>query len=199
MSAPLAKLIWKNSQAVKKDLDAADKKRVKSAEVATRVEGFRLSKLLKEQIRAGAPGGHRFAPLSMIAKRRNRGAMGRNPLQRLAMPIRSQVERPDGRFNVAVGFAGKKISKSWKRIAELLQQGGSVSMKSGTRLVLRQMGAKLKKRRKPEASKFFIRRSTQRFKVPARPIIDPFWNANRAQARQNIVKNWERKMAGERI
>jgi hypothetical protein len=52
----------------------------------------------------------------------------------------------------------------------------------------------------PGIAKYFaLRKSTQRFHTPARPIIEPFWGAHQAEALGNIRSNFRRKLAGERV
>jgi hypothetical protein len=42
-------------------------------------------------------------------------------------------------------------------------------------------------------SPFFVRRSST-LKIPARPIIEPFWSAHKSQAMQNLRKNFRDAM-----
>ena len=99
---------------------------------ATRVEGLRLKKLLQQEIRAGAPGGRPFSPLTEMAKRMTeRRSKNRRPLSRLAIPIRYRVSREGGNYKVRIGVVdpgkGKhpRTSVSWKRIARFQQEGGT--------------------------------------------------------------------------
>jgi len=203
-------LIWKNAVEIKKTLDAYEQKRVRAAETATKVEGFRLSKELKSEVLSARPGGTKLTPLSQIARYTRTGRLkkhARHPLALLSRLIRYRVTRETGRFNVEVGFVGGKMqSGSWQQLVSLLQAGGS-GLASGKlaqekRKDLLLTGIKLKKRGDPAARFFFLRKSTRlgpESKVPARPEIDPFWNAHQADAQRNIIQNWERKMRGERI
>ncbi len=111
----------------------------KQLNAAIRVEGYRLMKLLKKQIRAGAPGGRRFAPLSFIARQRLH--RGRNrPLEALANGVRYQVDQ-NSPISMRVGFVGptsrlqlrepgrresELLSKSWVNIAAKHQAGFTV-------------------------------------------------------------------------
>ena len=45
------------------------KRQEKALNTAIKVEGFRLMRLLKEQIKAGAPGGQKFDPLTFLLYR----------------------------------------------------------------------------------------------------------------------------------
>jgi len=187
-------------KALKRDLDAYDKKRIKAYQTAVKVEAFRLSKKLKEEIRKGAPGGKRFSPLSKIAQFRRYGK-NKNPLYRLAVPVRYRADYDNrGGMTFEVGFVnptgGAKLSKSWIRLVKLHQQGGQLPVTEDLRQgLIRLARGKAKKKQKV----FFLRKETERLKIPARPIIDPFWDAHERQAEQNIIANFARKMRGERI
>lgn len=54
---------------------------------------------------------------------------------------------------------------------------------------------KLKAGRKP----FLLKKSTASLRIPSRRIIEPFWWAHQARALANIRRNFEQKMAGQRI
>jgi len=213
VKAPAADLIWRNALQVKKDLDAVEKKRVKAAEVSARVEGFRLSRKLKAEVKEARPGGTRLTPLSQIARRTKTGKRKKNarkPLASMAHLVRYKATRESGKFNVAVGFVNPKMnSRSWKQLVTLHQEGGASILYGGSRSALgvrlARIGGRLKKAGDPDARFFFLKRKAGRGlgssgpQLPARPEIDPFWKANKAEARRNITTNWERKMAGERI
>lgn len=207
MTVPAARLIVKNLTRVRKDLEKADKARVKAAETALKVEGFRLSGLMKRELRANTVGGRSLVPLSEIARRYYGRTRSKNKaLGALLKAIRYRATRAGGRFNVEVGFVdpgrGKMLSKSWKRIAQRLQEGFTETVDTQKRLGLIRRGARMltKSGRGQKAQKyFFLRKATKTFSTPARPIVDPFWDAHRNQAQRNIIANWERKLRGERI
>ena len=164
--------------------------------VAIRVEGYRLMRLLKEQIRKGAPGGRRFEPLSFIARKRMH--RGRNtPLRRLAVTVRYHVLDWDP-FTLAVGWTGPRVSQSMKAISKLLQTGFTRGMSTATRKQIIRTGAEMSKRAKGRRY-HFLKKTTKRFKTPARPILEPFWIEQRRPAADNIRDNFRRKMRGERI
>jgi len=119
-----------------------------------------------------------------------------------------------------IGFVNPKMeTRSWKELVETHQAGGSLGILysgSRTRLGRRmaRIGGKLKKAGDPDARFFFLRsarasgreRAAHRrvgsytgMMLPPRPIVDPFWQVNENEAAQNIVDNFHRKMAGERI
>ena len=78
----------------------------KNMNIALRVEGFRLRNLMQREIKAGAPGGRRFDPLTDISKRMDfQKSPRRNPLADLAKGVRYHVN-PRPPYQVAVGFVG---------------------------------------------------------------------------------------------
>lgn len=196
-------LIFKNLREFRQDLKKEDLRRKKSAYTATRVEAFRLTKELKAEIRGGSPGGQTFDPLSEIARRTSGKGLKRSPLKRLAIPVRYAVSKTGDNTVISIGYVdpgrGPGVSKSWKRIAEFQQTGGMVRIPEERRGALAEIGARLQRRRKPEARFFFLRKGTTQFRVPPRPIIEPFWRAHENEAFRNIKANFKRKMKGERI
>jgi hypothetical protein len=124
---------------------AFDEKSRRALNAAIRGEGYRLMRLMQQQVRRGAPGGRRFAPLSFIARimrfgraRRHAGQLGRNePLKALAQAIKYLVPKKDP-VEFHFGFVGpvnrsemramnahasQLISKSWQYIAAQQQAG----------------------------------------------------------------------------
>lgn len=198
-----ARLIVRNLREFKRNLEKEDSKRKKTADTATRVETFRLTKELKSEIQAGAPGGQSFEPLTEIAKRTSGKGLRRTALKRLTIPIRYAVTKTGETTVFSVGYVepgkGPGISKSWKRIATFQQTGGKVPVSEERRAALAAIGRKLQQRRRPEARFFFLKKSTIEFRIPPRPIIGPFWQAHQHEVFRNIKNNFERKMAGERI
>lgn len=209
----MLRLIARNAAEVHRNIEKADKARGNAARVALRVEANRLRLQLKKEIRAGAPGGHALTPLSIIARRTRDG---RKPLQRLATPVRywesAGRSLSNGGSGFSVGFNGgtvvgmsgeartkNQISKSWIHIATFQQEGGEVALTKDRRLAIIRMGGKLKKRSPWKAQFYFLRKPIRPHRVPARRIIDPFWDAHRPEAARNIVSNYERKLRGERI
>lgn len=173
-------------------LEAARKDEKKSLATAIKVEGFRLRAALKEDLSRGAPGGRPLAALSQIARKLKRSSV---PLKSLSRGVGYQY-LPEGA--IAVGFVGPRVSKSWKRIAEKMQEGGTREPSPEQRRYFAIVGGRMGKR--SQAKKFFfLRAQTSELTTPARPIIKPFWEANKAEAARNIAKNWQRKLKGERI
>jgi len=181
-------------------LKAENLRQEKALNTAVKVEGFRLMRLLKKQIREGAPGGKKFNPLTFLSRAwSGKGKrLGPNkPLRRLALAVRYFVkdQRP---FDMRIGWVGPKTSKSWKRIAQKQQEGFTGQMTESRREMFRGMGSRMSKR--SVARKYmFIRKSTTRLKTPARPIMDPFWQAEEYRAWKNIQRNFRLKMKGQRI
>lgn len=180
------------------------KRGVKSFETASKVEGFRLMKLLKQDLKEGKAGPVRFDPLTEIAK-----AMGkpkdRTPYQKFARLIGYQSQRQGERFFVWVGWLGLRrkgrfgLSASYERILTEMQTGKQFPVTEELRKRIGEWGYARRRRKAAEARYFFIRRSTTRFMLRARNAIQPFWDAHKAEARTNVARNFERKMRGERI
>ena len=186
---------------------------IKAENTAVRVAGFRLMRLLRAEIRKGAPGGRRFAPLSMIRRTLGQGGRlrGNNPLQKLSRAIGYEVAGQSP-FSLKIGFVGTASSASWRKIAQAHQEGFTTSadapyfrrrnesireyLRGQGSLVDRAMFGGKKSRRR---NVFFLRKSTASLRTPARPIIDPFWDAHEKTARANIRSNFVRKLRGERI
>jgi len=195
-------------------LDKSAKAIDTASRIGIRVEANRLRLRLKEEIKAGAPGGQSFAPLSIIARRMaTRAGVERRPLARLAIPVRYWEQSNAEIQQVIVGFTGGKVlnikgdmwesnqlSKSWTRLAIIHQDGFSKEIPDLGRSLLRRLGGKLKKQGWADEARFyFLRKTTKQMKVPARPIINPFWAAHEAEAIANIRQNFSRKLQGERI
>lgn len=208
--------VLKGTKKLRRDLVKEAAKDERALNTAMKVEGFALMKSMRREIRHGAPGGRRFAPISRIAARsraqrlkgtseiKKFGAVGttaaakKRPLRRLANMVRYSVRRKR-RFEVAVGFPEDKLSKSWVRIARFQQEGGTFPLSEELRRHIRAVGIILKKRRDPAWKYFFLQKSTRRFRVPSRPIVDPFWRKHGHDAWVNIRRNFRRKVAGQRI
>lgn len=205
---------------VKKTLKWLEKNRAeaeKNMNIALRVEGFRLRKLMQREIKAGSPGGRRFAPLTDISKRMDyQKSPRRNPLKALAQGVRYHVN-PRPPYQVAVGFVGPS-SKKWRSLAASHQKGFTRTITEAQRRAIvhrgarllgwdRTMGGKTSYKNKYggnlEATAgntpFFLKKSTKTLTTPARPIIAPFWQAHQQSIRRNIASNFKRKMAGQHI
>ncbi|MBA2881835.1 hypothetical protein HNR65_002166 [Desulfosalsimonas propionicica] len=178
---------------MEKSLRAESKRQKRALSTAVKVEGYRLRKQLIAEIRAGAPGGDSFAPLSMIQRKR---ALRTKPVAPLTKAIRYHIPSQDP-IEMQIGWTGPKVSKSWKRIAKKQQEGYTVSVSAKQRRFLARYGGSMgRSKYKPF---FFVQKSTRQFEVPARPIMEPFWAQNQARATKNITRNYQKKLRGERI
>jgi len=198
-------------KALQRELDAFDKKRVKAYQTAVKVEAARMvgtmgkPGLLRREIQAGAPGGRAFSPLSQIATKRRYRNKKKPPLYRLAVPVRYRTDYRDGGMEVSIGFVdplkGPKLSKSWRRLAQLHQAGKRIPVTPDIRKAFITIAAGMQKRKntRNQSNVFFLKKSTTSLNIPARPILEPFWSAHLAEAERNIVLNFHRKMQGERI
>lgn len=176
---------------------------VKAENTALKVEGFRLRTQLQKEIRAGAPGGKQFAPLTYISRGLHRSRMRPDkPLASMATAVRYAVtsQKP---YTVKAGFIQPGsgyhgISKRWIALAEMHQRGFDRTVTERMRKMFVQWGARLGTVEGGDTP-FFIRRNTQKMKTPGRPIIAPFWESQRHQTRRNIENNFKKKMRGQRI
>jgi hypothetical protein len=204
-----------NPQQVIAKIKALLKKVAKAEDDAVRIEGFRLMRLLRKEIAQGAPGGRPFAPLSIIRRTQHatkRGGLRANrPLARLSRAVGYEVKKHSP-AELTIGFVGRASSVTWRRLAKMHQEGFEKSVDApygrfgpgSVREVLAWYGSlfdptRFKKSRSRRRNVFFLRKQTGSLKTPARPIIDPFWDAHRSQAMANIRENFRRKLSGERI
>ncbi len=204
----------KNARKFFQTMEAQGKEAQKAAQAALKKEGYRLMRALQDEISEGAPGGRKFKPLSVLGAYRSR-PYRRTPLRELANGVRYDLQVSGARTRCVIGFLTKRSSKSWVRIAERAQQGyettvtprqrrflarwASRSLARGTmnRLAIRNISRAAVDT--GDAKYFFLRKTTTRMKTPARPIIDPFWRAHERESRTNLVRNFHRKLRGERI
>ena len=190
---------------LQRDLKVESRRQKRALTTAVKVEGFRLRKELKKEIKRGAPGGRKFAPLTWIARAWHQGRGN----WRANKPLASLVRGIFVHFNpkpmsVAVGWVGPRSSTTMKHLAKEHQKGFTGPLGSGKysggfkRGFFAAKAARMSGRSK--GRKFlFIRKTTTRFSTPARPIMDPFWAAHEKEAWPNIRRNFKRKMRGERI
>lgn len=231
---PAFKNLASSLRTFQSELNAADAQRRKAAQTAVRIEGYRLTKVLKTEIKAGAPGGVKFKALSVIARKMGRGE-NRTPLKRLAIPVRYWVEQTGDRYGVSVGYQDRtivnsrggyrtlsdgitpssdsKLSSSWLGIVRSQIRGatfasGTFNKRFGaysdwqprTKIVWNAFrGQPGKKKLVRGREKLLLRRSTSSLRLPARPIIDPFWATHQREAMANIERNFVAKLAGRKI
>jgi len=200
MSQIAAKFAVRNTREFFRELERRGQEIERAASTAVKVEGFRLMQQLRKEIREGAPGGKRFAPLSVVAAY-SRRPYNRTAYQRLATAVRYDQVGKGADMTFKVGFISRKSSKAWVKIAERAQGGASFEITSARRIALARHGAKLAEVSVASGDQkyFFLRKSTTKANTPARQIITPFWRAHEMAARENIVVNFHRKLRGERI
>jgi len=185
----------------------------KAASTALKREGFLLAAELRKDIKAGRAGGQMFAKLASMARRSGNRFITRTPFTKLwstrqatgaskgLIPVRyNPVMGSDG-LQVDVGFTDtrqEKLSKSWLKIGERLQEGYTQKITKEQRRYLARAGGAM-----PKGSKLrkhmFLRKGTATFKTPPRPFIDPFYSKWRLLSPVRIKTNFDAKMRGERI
>lgn len=194
---------------LEKSLRAESKRQKRALNTAIKVEGFQRLKKLREEVKQGRPGGSAYRhPLSELAQRTKTGRKKKNttPLSKVAKLLRYKTTTRDGSLQLSFGFTDgnkKPLKNSWKKLLIKHQQGTDVLyQKSRSELgrAFARIGGRLKKRGDPDAQYFFLKKSTGRkLDIPERPIIEPFWARYDKAAKQNIARNFRRKMRGERI
>jgi hypothetical protein len=197
-------------KALEKTLGAKIKAERKALNVAIRKEGYELRKQLISEIRHGAPGGKPFKPRSYWSKAW-RGSIRQPALYSLAVyekhgrrtmpgmdlsPIRYHIPEKDPIY-MQIGWVGPKVSKSWKYLAKIHQEGFTAPISDKRRDYLAKILGDKGKR--SIYKRFIPKKTTTQIRTPARPIIAPFWAAHKSQALRNIRNNYRRKLAGERI
>lgn len=188
---------------------AYDKQSRKALKTAVQVEGFKRLRQLRDEMKAGKPGGKAFKPLGHLAGRTKTGALKKNqvPLYRLTRLLRYRVDYDSsGNFSLSFGFVNTnkaRLSNSYKELLIKHQEGIEVLYtKSRSELGRRfaRIGGKLKKKGDPDARFFFLKKTTgKKIDLPERGIIDPFYRANQNAIWRNIRSNFQKKMRGERI
>lgn len=174
-------------------LDSTHRKADKALSDAIRGTAYKLRVMMQDEVRKGVVGGRRLKPLSMIGRyTRYRGAD--KPLYKMAKAIRYWVKSADP-VEVHIGWTGPSISKRWKRIARAHQEGFESPIHDPRRKYFRETGKRLAPRSKFRKY-FFLKKTTTKFKTPARPIIDPFWNAHERWSKDNVRNFFKIKMAG---
>jgi hypothetical protein len=171
----------------------------KALDTALKVRGYKLAAQMKREIRAGAPGGRRFAPLTWLARRWGAGSRLRpdKPLSRLAIAVRYHVAKTEP-LAVSVGFTHPSLSKSWRAIALRHQEGFTHGITDKRRQYFAEKAANLSQRAQGRRQ-LFIKKSTRTFRTPPRPIIDPFWAAHKNEALAKIRRDFRVKIKGGRI
>ncbi len=197
-----ANIFIRNAKQILADVGRVDEARKKAGFTVARVEGFRMQRELKAELRKGMAGGQALDPLSEIAKNL-RESPGIKPLSPLRHAVRYRADREKkGSQAIRVGFIdpgkGDALSKSWKAIAEAQQEGFSSSITARQRRMIVYWGS-LKSPRSQRRKKSMLRKTTRTFTTPARPIIEPFWRAQEPLVSGNMRANFKKKMAGERI
>lgn len=165
-----------------------------------------------------------FTRLSSTAQAGTSGATG---WSRGTLPVRYSVSGSGAGIYIRLGFVDTPqapLSRSWKRLLTEHQEGFSRTTTRKQREWARDIGIELSgygktadvsagrygwqrkrtktgraKRANPKAKYFLWRKDVTLHKTPARPIIVPFWEANKEVTWREIRENYIRKLRGERI
>lgn len=184
----------------KRQLEYIDKKRVRLSKKAAWDVAKDKVKLLKKEMRQGAPGGATYPKLSNIGLfdviqsglKRKRG----KPLNRLAKHVSAYMTPRQGGATIEAGFVkkGGRGSNVYINLAKLHQQGFKSQISEKRRRYFAVLGKTLPMRSKFRKF-FFIRKATKYFEVPARPIIDPFWEAHSHTITHDVKARYRALMA----
>jgi hypothetical protein len=186
--------IKSNVRALGKRIDQAGADLAKAQLDAVKVEGFSLRHTLMQAIRMSAPApGRRLKDLSMIARTLNRksGVRQPRPLLQLAAGVTYRVDPADA--SVAVGFTAR--SPLWaRRAAERQQAGFTRPVTPELRLYFLRRGAQRSFSRswrgRRSGQPLFLRRTTRTLVTPPRPIVAPFWAAEKNKSMARIRSNF---------
>ncbi len=194
-----------NTPAFARGLKREFERNSRDFEVALKVTGYRLRDKMKQEVKEGRAGHSRFKPLTFIARglgiKSGRRFRKDRPLIRLSNAIFYEIDRKPN-LEMRIGFTGRSLP-IFRKIARAQQEG--FTKRIGTRLrkeIISEGARRLKGHRDAgyaDRTPFFLKKSTKSFKTPARPIVGPFWVANREQAWVDIRRRFRRKRAGERI
>lgn len=213
------KAVLKGVKGLSNVIGKAHAQQIKASENAIKIEGYRLRKLTKAEIKSGDPGGKKFKKLSymrMFSRSRRKGV--NNPLVRLNQGIRYNVEKK-APYEMAIGFSGNPARGNWRGYATKHQEGFRTFITPEMRRYFARKGASLlgwKGKVKGKVTKtkidqykdlaasgvrfpFFIKKSTKYFKTPSREIIDPIYKKELPTIKKNISANYRIKMKGGRI
>jgi len=200
----MLRVTMKGMTHLQKALKAESVREKKALEVAIRREGYLLREKLQQEIKAGAPGGRKFAPLSFIARWKTKRFRKSGPLGRLGGRwIRYHVTREP--FEMRIGWVQPHATAFIKDMARKHQRGFTSAITPKMRRAIIRRGIERKAKEEDISAdmgvaKFhFLRKSTRRFRTPARPILDPFWQRYQDDAWRHIRTNFRRKLRGKHI
>ena len=186
----------KGAKTFARNMTKERKRHGKALNVAIRSEGYHQWLMLKKEIRAGSPGGHRLRTLTYLARIKGSGRLKPNkPMRRLAGAARYKVSY-GGDFEFRFGWDTHGVSSTLKKIAKRSQEGYTINITPAMRRRFIRIAAKLGKRSKTRKY-LFLRKSTVSAEVPAREMMEPYWAAHVNEARKNIKSKFRRRLKGE--
>ncbi len=195
MSDGLLNVAANGYDTVKKAVDESATKKEKALSSVIKIESFRLSQGLKRGIRSAQPGGSDLKKLTAIARLKKGRFRSNLPFRGVVNSVRYDFDRLK---NVAhIGWTSKTNS-GLKRLMTRYQRGFETPVTEKKRKALTMLGMSLGKRSSLRKY-FFIRKTTTKFDIPERPIVDPFYEKEKEAIRQNIARNFRLKMMGKRI
>jgi len=179
----------------------ANTKRTRAGQRATRDTGKDLVKQLRTEIRGGTVGGSKFDPLTNIGRfniqdsNLIKGPKRNKPMAVMAKRIRLSAKKTGKNLSVFIGFipgrgqGGQGILS----VARILQGGVTKKVSKDQRTFFHRVGNTLETQGKKKMAKFFhLLPTTKQLRVPARPIIDPFFDANQDKIARRVQANYAR-------
>ncbi len=191
------KVVIKGVSKTLKGIEKDQEKAIKAHQIAVKKEAFTLRKQLKEELSEGQIAGRELPKLRHITKRAKRSWRNIKPLSRMSKSVRYLVEKHNDDLAVTVGWT-KNLSPAWRKIAHKQQEGATINLSGHLRKFFMELGNKVPDRDERKEL-FYFKEKKNKLKIPSRPVIGPYWEKNKAQARLNIKKNFKRKMKGHRI
>lgn len=190
-----------NIKAIEKKLDAKAKDIAWGQVNAVKVEAFSLRQTLRQAILLGRPApGVRWPDLSMIARTLNRRTGVRQPiaLKQLAAGVTYEVD-PLAAATMRIGFTRR--SPRWAvRTATMQQRGFTRPVTPMLRLMMLRKGTQRRFSRswrgRRTGNPLILKRTTTRLVTPPRPIISPFWAAEKDKSAVRIRRNFKLIMRG---
>lgn len=190
-----------NLKALEKKVAAKAKEIAWGQVNAVKVEAFSLRQTLRQAILRGTPApGTRWPDLSIIARTLKRRTGVRQPiaLKQLAAGVTYDVD-PLAEASMRVGFTRK--SPRWAiRTATMQQRGFSRPVTPELRLMMLRRGVQRRFSRswrgRRTGNPLILKRTTTRLVTPPRPIVAPFWAAEKDKSAARIRRNFRLIMRG---
>lgn len=199
MSDDLLNVSLRGFDLVKNAIAEADRKKDKALSDARKIELFRLRKLMMARMRENRPGNVPLKETSFIRRIWGRRRMIKSEYALRKIP--NAIKYLHKGNASSVGFTENTVPWARERMLQH-QKGFDVEVTDPMRRMLARRGGKLMaKGRKLKSFRnyFFLKKSTRKFHIPARNVVEPFYEVESDQIKKNIARNFRLKMLGKRI